>query len=107
MIKAIKTTSVETEIELVTPFYYNYTNERNSFSMIGIVTDTSIMEITIEKARNGNVQSYEIAFVKNPQPGEVYPYMWENKITEDEFDNLYLSVQNTICNAYRVSKGEE
>lgn len=106
MIKAIKTTSVETEIELITPFYYNYTNERNSFSMIGIVTDTSIMEITIEKPKDINVQSYEIAFIKNPQPEEVYPYMWENKITEEEFDNLYLSVQDTIYKAYRVSKGE-
>ena len=100
MIKAIKTVETKTEMELETPFYYNYTNEKHSFTMIGIVTNNSIMEITIEKFREDGMQAYEFAFNDKPQIEDVYPYMWENKITKEEFEALYYSVMTGINNSY-------
>jgi hypothetical protein len=105
MIKAIKTVETKTEMELETPFYYNHTNEKHSFTMIGIVTNNSIMEITIEKFPDDAVQAYEFTINDNPQPEDVYPYMWENKITKEEFNNLYYSVMTDISLSHIITEG--
>lgn len=94
MVKAIKTVSTETEIEIPTPFYYKYTNESHSFTMVGLITDETIFEINEERYKGGS--SFEISINNDVSKEDVFPYMYENPITKEEFENYYYSVMHKI-----------
>lgn len=95
MIKAIKTTSIETEIEIPTPFYYKYVSENKSFIMAGAITDESVFEITEERFKDPEICSFEIT-INSPDKENIFPYMYENPITKEEFENYYYSVMHKI-----------
>ena len=107
MIKAIKTTNIKTEIELPTPFCYKYINESKSFSMIGIVTDNSIMEITEEHSEDTDFSSFEISINHTVSKEDIFPYMYENIIPKEEFENYYHSVMYKINKEFSNPVQEE
>lgn len=95
MVKAIKTTTTETEIDIKTPFYFRYVSEHNT-DMFGVITDTYVLEITHTVEEPWGYTAYE--FTKTQPKDSIYPYMFENPISKEIFDELYADVLTTLTN---------